>query len=219
MSTPVKNIFALPKGMLLFLGIYALSFPLFLVEHLTFQSAVIQEWVAMSPALVWKGELWRIVTYELFAGSVLPWAVNLFWLITLVLILARDWSSTKFWTYCLVAAIGGAVPIVLLRPQLSALVFGGGAVVFALLVAWDHLYRRERLIMLGLGEMSVRQAAIIIAVINLVIVFFTCGGWLMTLSFMCGGAAGWLYLVIGRKRIMSRHSQVTESARIARLEL
>ena len=32
MNNPIKNIFALPKGMLLFLGIYAVSFPVIYLE-------------------------------------------------------------------------------------------------------------------------------------------------------------------------------------------
>ena len=219
MNHPIKNILALPKGMLLFLGIYALSFPvLWLEKHLTGQSLLV-DWLGLSPALVWKGQVWRVVSYALLAGGVVAWVVNFFWLATLVSILARDWSSKTFWAYCLVAAFAGAVPIVLIAPQADVRVFSAGAIIFALLVAWDRLYRRERLLMLGLGEVSVRQAAIVIAVINAVITFFSCGGWLFTLSMMCGAVAGWIYLAIGQRRVMSRPSQVAESERIARLEL
>ena len=219
MSSPVKNILALPKGMLLFLGIYALSFPaLWLEVHLTGRS-MLAEWLGLSPLLVWKGQVWRAVSYALLAGGILPWVVNLFWLITLVSILARDWSSKTFWVYCLFAAFAGALPIILIAPRVDARVFSAGAIIFALLVAWDRNYRRERLLMLGLGEMSVRQAAIFIAAINAIITFFSCGGWLFTLSMMCGGIAGWIYLVIGQRRVMSRPGHVAESERIARLEL
>jgi membrane associated rhomboid family serine protease len=219
MSSPVKNILALPKGMLLFLGIYALSFPVLWLEvHLTHRSMLV-EWLGLSPALVWKGQAWRAVSYAFLAGGILSWVVNLFWLITLVSILARDWSPKGFWAYCLFAAFAGALPIIFIAPHVDARVFSAGAIIFALLVAWDRNYRRERLLMLGLGEMSVRQAAIFIAAINAIITFFSCGGWLFTLSMMCGGIAGWIYLAIGQRRVMSRPGQVAESERIARLEL
>ena len=48
---------------------------------------------------------------------------------------------------------------------------------FALLVAWDRLYRHERLILLGIGEISVRQAAILIAVIDSCRYGLFVGGW------------------------------------------
>jgi membrane associated rhomboid family serine protease len=98
-------------------------------------------------------------------------------------------------------------------------VSGAGAIVCALLLAWEHFYRRERILMLGLGEVSVRQAAFFIIGLNAVISFFSCGGWPFTLSMLCGGATGWLFLLIGKKRVMSRGSRIVESQRVARLEL
>jgi membrane associated rhomboid family serine protease len=219
----MKNVFSnlfssLPAGMRIFLLCYALGFPVLMLGHLSHTFAL-EDWLALSPALVWKGQVWRVLTYAFLAGGILGWVVNLFWFVTLISILGRNWSSVAFWFFCLFAAIAGALPIVLLMPGTDARVLSGGGIIFALLVAWDRLYHRERLIMLGIGEMSVRQAAIFVAVINAVIVFFSCGGWLLTLSMMCGGLAGWIYLALGSKRLLSRSSQTVESERIARLEL
>ena len=219
MNNPIKNILTLPKGMLLFLAIYALSFPALWLEIHFNHHSILVEWLGLSPALVWKGQLWRAVSYALLAGGILAWAINLFWFATLMSILRNDWSSSSFWIYCLVAAIGGALPLLLIEPHADVPVLTAGALIFALLVAWDRFYRRERILMLGIGEVSVRQAAIFIAALNAVITFFSCGGWPFTLSMMCGGVAGWLWLAIGQKRVMSRGSQVVESNRGARLEL
>lgn len=219
MNNPIKTIFALPKGMLLFLGIYALSLPAIWLEIYFTHHSMLVDWLGLTPALVWKGQVWRMVSYELLAVSVLGWAINLFWFATLISILQRDWSSLSFWIYCLVAALGGALPIILVRAHAEMPAFGPGAIVLALLVAWERYYRRERIIILGLGEVSVRQAAIFIAALNAVICFFTCGGWLFTLSMFCGGLAGWLWLTLGQRRVMSRGSKIVESERVARLEL
>jgi len=219
MNNPLKNIFALPKGMLLFLGLYAVSFPVIFLEMKINHRSVLVDWLGLSPALVWKGQVWRLMSYALVGGGVLGWAINLFWFTTLISILRNDWSSLSFWICCLVAAAGGALPVVLIYPHADVPVLAAGAVVFALLAAWDRFYRRERLIMLGIGEVSVRQAAIFIAVLNAVICFFSCSGWLFTLAMFCGGAVGWLWLAVGQRRVMSRGSQVVESQRTARLEL
>jgi len=219
MSSPIKNIFALPKGMLLFLVIYALGFPVVWLEMQFNHHSMLVEWLGLSPALIWKGQVWRAVSYALLAGGIVGWAINLFWFATLILLLARDWSSRSFWIYCLVGAAGGALPLILIRPHADMPVLTAGALIFALLVAWDRNYRRERILMLGIGEVSVRQAAIFIAALNAVITFFSCGGWLFTLSMMCGGVAGWVWLTLGQKRVMSRGSQVVASERGARLEL
>jgi hypothetical protein len=90
--------------------------------------------------------------------------------------------------------------------------------IFALLAAWDWFYRRERLILLGIGEISVRQAAILIAVINSLILFFCCG-WFLMLAMWCGGLAGWLWLVARAKIFMGKTAQQIRSERVARLEL
>lgn len=219
MNNPIKNIFALPKGMLVFLSLYALSFPVLWLEvQITHHSALV-EWLGLSPALVWKGQVWRVMSYAFLAGGILGWAINLFWFATLISMLRNDWSSLSFWIYCLVAAIGGALPIILIKPHADVPVLTAGALIFALLVAWDRFYRRERIIMLGLGEVSVRQAAIFVAALNAVVCFFSCGGWLFTFSMMCGGVAGWLWLALGQRRVMNRGSRVVESERVARLEL
>ncbi len=219
MSTPLKNIFALPKGMLLFLGLYAVSFPLIWLEfHFTGHS-VVGDAVGLSSALVWKGQFWRLASYAFFTAGVLGWAINLFWFATLIGLLRNDWSSLNFWMFCIVAAVGGALPIILFSPHDERIFLGAGALIFALLVAWDRLYKRERIMMLGIGEVSVRQAALFVAGLNAVICFFSCGGWLFTLSMVCGGVAGWLYLAIGDKRVMSRGGKIIGSERVARLEL
>ena len=218
MNTPLKNIFALPKGMLLFLGLYAVSFPLIWLEFHFAGHSVVGSAVGLSSALVWKGQLWRLATYAFFTAGVLGWAINFFWFATLVSLLRNNWSSLNFWMYCVVAAIGGALPIVLLVPHDGNYLLGADALIFALLVAWDRHYKRERIMMLGIGEVSVRQAALFVAALNAVICFFSCGGWLFTLSMFCGGGAGWLYLAIGSKRVMNRGGKIIESQRVARLE-
>ena len=219
MNNPLKTILALPKGMLLFLGLYAASFPIMYLEaRLTGQSTVLG-WLGLQPVLVWKGEIWRALTFELISANVLGWAINLFWLATLINILRNDWTSLRFWIFCLISAVGAAVPLLLIFHQTEFPLAGAGGIVCALLLAWDRFYHRERIIMLGLGEVSVRQAAFFIILLNAVISFFGCGGWAFTLSMLCGGGAGWLWLALGQKRVMSRGSRVVASERVARLEL
>lgn len=219
MNNPFKSIFALPKGMLLFLAIQALSFPVIYLEAKLAGHSTILEWLGLSPALVWNGEIWRVLTFDLINAGVVGWAINTFWLATMISILRNDWTSLRFWTFCLTAGLGGALPLLLIFSKVEIPITGAGAIVCALLVAWDRFYHRERIMMLGLGEVSVRQAAIFIIGLNAVITFFSCGGWQFTLSMLCGGAAGWLFLMITQQRLMRRGSQIVESQRAARLEL
>jgi membrane associated rhomboid family serine protease len=213
-----NNLFlSLPIGPRLLLLIFALGFPLALLGHYT-HTFELYSGLGLSPALVWKGQLWRMLSYGLLAGGPVDWAVSLFWLATLVTLLGRNWSALEFWGFCLFGIFAGAFPVVLLMPKMGIPLAGGAAMIFALLVAWDWFYHNERLILLGLGEISVRQAAILIAVINSIILFF-CNGWFLMLAMWCGGAAGWFYLFVRWKLVMGKTGQQVRSERMARLEL
>ena len=218
----MKNLFrnyfsSLPWGMRLFLLIFVVGFPTAWIG-LRAQLFDLYGWLALTPALVWKGQVWRIVTYAFLPIGPVDWCVSLFWLMTLLAILGRNWTARSFWGYSLLGALTGGLFVTLLKPGMPYGVVGGGAMIFALLVAWDWLYRNERLILLGIGEISVRQAAILIAVINSIILFFCCG-WFLMLAMWSGGVAGWLWLRIRAKIFLDRTPQQIRSERVARLEL
>ena len=213
-----NNLFlSLPIGARLVLLVYALGFPLALLGHYT-HTFEFYAWLGLSPAQVWRGQIWRVLSYGFLAGGPVDWAVSLFWLATLISILGRNWSALEFWAYCLLGIFAGALPIVLIKSGMEGSLAGGAAMIFALLVAWDWFYRNERLILLGIGEISVRQAAILIAIVNSLILFF-CSGWFLMLAMWCGGLAGWLWLRIRAKLFLGKTAQQIRSERVARLEL
>lgn len=216
MKTLFRNFFSsLPFGTRLFLLTYAVGLVAWL--GVFFKWFDVYQWLALAPALVWKGQAWRLLTYAFLPAGPLDWIISLFWFATLVSILGRNFSARGFWAYCLMGALATALFIVLLRPRWSFPVAGSGGMIFALLVAWDQMYRRERLVLLGIGEVSVRQAAILIAIINsLIAVFFS---WFLMLAMWCGGIAGWFYFLVSSKRLMGRRAGQMQSERMARLEL
>jgi membrane associated rhomboid family serine protease len=218
MKTFFQGFFSsLPLGARLLVLSYALGFPLALALSYT-HVMELGDWMALWPPWVRRGEAWYLVTYAFLPNGPVDWVVSLFWLATLVSVVGRNWSSIELWGYCLLATVFGALVVVAANPPLRSPIVGNGAMIFALLAAWYRLYGRERLIMLGLGEMSVRQAAFIITFIE-VLVSWYCLGWFVTLAMMCGGVIGWLYLFLRGKHAMNRRSQVVDSERIARLEL
>lgn len=197
--------------------LYALGFPLDRLGHYT-HTFELSDWLALCPPLVWKGEIWGLITYAFLSSGVIDWVVSLFWLATLVSIVCRNWSGRELWTYCLLATLAGALVIIAIRPHLNCGIVGNGAMIFALLAAWYHLYGRERILLLGIGEVSVRHVVIAVALINALIAWFGLG-WLFTLSMISGGVVGWLYLFLLGKQALTRRSQVVDSDRISRLEL
>jgi membrane associated rhomboid family serine protease len=218
MKNQFRNFFAsLPLGARLIVLVNALSFPVAWVG-LTTHTFDLYGWLGLAPALVWKGQIWRLVTYGLLAAGPIDWLVGTFWLATLVSLVGRNWSSLGFWGYCLLGIFAGAVPIVLLRPGMQAVWVSNAGMLFALIAAWDWLYRNERLILLGFGEISVRQGAILVAIVNSAILFF-CAGWFFMMAMWCGGVAGGLWITIRAKVFLGKTPQQIRSERVARLEL
>ncbi len=218
MSNPLQKFFSgLPLGARALLLAYALCYPLSLAGHYS-HSFELSDWLALSPPLLWKGEAWCAFTYAFLPAGPVDWAVSLFWLATLLSVLGRDWSALQLWVFCLLTAGTGALAYSIMAPSSPYAVVGNGAIIFGLLAAWYRLYGLERIILLGIGEISVRQAAVIIAIIEALVLFF-CLGWKITLAMACGGLVGWLYLAIAGRRALSRRSQVVSSERVARLEL
>jgi len=219
MKNLFKNLFtSLPLGPRLIVLIYAVAFPVAYAGNAA-HAFNLYAWLGLCPALVWKGQVWRMLTYGLLPAGPVDWLLGTFWLATLASILGRNWTSLGFWGYCLLGVFGGALPIVIFLPGMTGYFAGSAAMVFALLVAWDWFYKNERLILLGLGEISARQAVILIAIINSVVLFFSCAGWFLMVAMWCGGVAGWLWLAARLKLLHGKPPQQMRSERVARLEL
>ena len=212
------NFFAsIPWGARLVFIVYFLTFPVALAGRYT-DTFDLYGWLGLSPALVWAGEIWRMITYGFLPASPIDWMLGTFWLATLVSVVGRNWSSLGFWAFCLLGIFAGAVPIVIFKSAWEFPLAGGAAMVFALLAAWDWFYRNERILLLGIGEISARQAALLIALINSAVLFF-CSGWFIMVAMWCGGIVGYLWLVLRAKLFLGKPPQQIRSERMARLEI
>jgi membrane associated rhomboid family serine protease len=218
MKTLFRNFFSgLPLGPRLLILVFLVGYPIAQLGYYT-HTFDIYGWLGLAPALVWKGQVWRVITYGFLPAGLLDYVLSLFWLATLVSVVGRNWTSAGFWGYCVLGVVAAAVPILVVVPTMPCRLIGGAGLTFALLAAWDWLYRRERLLLLGIGEISARQAALLIAFINSIILFF-CNGWFIMVCMWCGGIAGWLWLSLRAKLFLGKTPQQIRSERVARLEL
>ncbi len=218
MKAVFRNFFsALSNGAYLLLLIYAAAYPLMMAARYG-RAVELGPWLDLSPTLCWRGEIWRLVSYGFVANGIIDWAVGLLWMVILVGVLGRNWSSRELWTYCLITILAGGLVIVIVTPGRQTGVVGNAALIFGLLAAWYHLNGRERIVVPGIGGIKVRQAVVIIAIIEGLIAFI-CLGWLVTLAMMIGGGAGWLYLCWRGKHASRPGSRLTRSNSPGRLEL
>ncbi len=175
-------------------------------------------WLPLSGPKLWSGQIWRLVTYALLPAGILDFLMNGIALVMLGGLLERHWSRGQFWLYCLVAAVGAGLAKVLLQFSSPMPLVGAAPMMFGLLIGWGFLCGRENITILPFGEMTVWKLVLVASAVSFLIMFFTAG--LVTAIIMsAGGLAGWLYLWLKHKWLMSRASRVAHSERISRLEL
>ena len=178
----------------------------------------LSDWLALSGAKFWKGQLWRLVTYALLPAGIMDLVMNCLALVMLGEMLERHWSRTQLWLYCLVAVAGAGVTMVLLQFVTSTAVTGAAPMIFGLLVAWGFLSGREIINVPVFGEITVWKLVICVAAVSLAVISLSMG-LVSALILAAGGLTGWLYLWLKHKWLMSRPSHMAHSERISRLEL
>ncbi len=212
-----KFLFPLKTGTRLLVLIFTLLYVTAFIGAVT-KSFDLVDWLGLRSTSVWHGELWRVVTYAFLAPTLLVFVINGILLITLCAFLERVWSSKELWLYCFISAAGAGLAKVLVTPSDPVLMVASVSLIFGLLVAWARLYGHEQVWFMGLWEMNVRTAAWVFGIVN-VIIIFPCAGFVNTLILLCGGVAGWLYLVLRVRTVLAQQSQTVGSVRMGRLEL
>ena len=197
--------------------VFGLSYLVALVGNLS-HTFNLYHWLSLSTGALGRGQIWRLVTCGLTPGGLLDWLFGLIWFSVLGGQLERLWSSGTFWCYCLLGILGGVLPLLFLLPPSVAVVAGSPPATFGLLAAWYRLCGHERLLLHGLGPVSVRQAAVVIAGLNAAIVYVG-NGWKVMLCLMCGALAVWLGLSVHRRWNILKIQRASGSSRMNRLEV
>lgn len=166
----------------------------------------------------WAGEIWRVATYCLLPGGWPDLLLNGFFIAWLGGMLERGWRRGDFLLYCLIAAVGTGLAKVLLTSSSLFPLVGMGGVVFGLIAAIWFLLGHERVMFLGIGQMSMRTAMWIIGGVNLVIAF-PCAGWVNTLITLGGAVTGWIYLALRTRIPRSARGRLVPDDRVRKLEL
>jgi membrane associated rhomboid family serine protease len=175
-------------------------------------------WLALSSRAFWSGAVWQAVSYTLLPAGLTDFLINGLMLVMLGIYVERVWSKKELWVYCIVCVAGAGLAKVLLQPSSPVLMVGTTSVVLGLLVACARLFAGERMLLMGIWNMSVRTMALLMTILTLVTMFL-CAGLLNTLIMLSGGVSGWIFLTVRWKIIGNRPCTVVNSERIGRLEL
>ncbi len=172
----------------------------------------------LSSEALGRGQIWRLLTCGLTPAGLLDWLFGLVWFSVLGGQLERLWSSRTFWCYCVIGILGGVLPLLCILPAGVSVVVGSAPATFGLLAAWYRLCGHERLLLHGVGPVNVRQAAMMIGVLNAAIVYVG-NGWKVTLCLMSGALAVWVGLSIHRRWNRVRLQRASGPSRMNRLEV
>jgi membrane associated rhomboid family serine protease len=204
-------------GVRMLLGLLTLAYLVIAIGDITGRYHLEGSLTLSAPAF-WTGDIWSILTYVLVPVSLLTFFVNGLMMVFLGGVLERMWSRGDFWIYCLVVVVGtGFIEIISPFSSQTSLA-GSSPLVLGLFIAWGFIFRREKIALVPLGEMTVGVIALVACVIDLVMIWSSAG---MGTAFVVlgGGLIALLYLWLGERRLMTRPAQVVSSARMDRLEL
>jgi membrane associated rhomboid family serine protease len=175
-------------------------------------------WLGLSSRAFWSGGLWRVGSYALLPGGWFEFLINGFMLVSMGMFLERFWTKKELWVYCVICAVGAGVAKVVLQPSSPAMMVGSAGIVLGLVIAWGRMFPSERMLLMGMWEMSVRTLAIVLGIATLLLMV-PCGGIVNALVALFGGLSGWLFLTLRWKISRNRPCAVVNSERIGRLEL
>jgi membrane associated rhomboid family serine protease len=175
-------------------------------------------WLGLNGPTFWHGRVWPIVTYSLLPATLLDFIFN--WVMVLVLgtYLERVWSCRQLWRHCLISTLGAGLAKVLLDPAGPALMVGTTPIVFGLLAAWGSLFATERVLFWFIWDMSVRQVALVLAIVS-ALLMLPCAGIKTVAIMLCGGVAALVSLWVQSRFCRARASRSFVSERMGRLEL
>jgi membrane associated rhomboid family serine protease len=168
----------------------------------------------VAPA-VWKGQIWRLVTHPIMAGTVIDLLLGVISMIVLAPRLERVWSGWQLWTYCLIMGIGtGLVVMILSLVSINIMMTGPSCLTFGMMAAWMRLFGDEHVLLFGIWEITIMRAGLLFGLLS-----FAFLPWMSVLVLFLIGLMAWFYLTIRWKMNAAVQSRPVSSDRIRNLEL
>lgn len=175
--------------------------------------------LALSPAAVWRGEVWRLFTYPFFPAGPLDLLMGGWAVLWLGAWLEREWSALECWLYGGVGTTAAGALACLLFPRVEASLGGSAILVACLLAAWFRLCGHRRVQVAPDWETSVRSVALAWGAVLAVFAWFSCGRWFALPMLAASSAAGWVYLSLRWRRLERAAHRPLVSNRVRHLEL
>lgn len=153
---------------------------------------LLDEWVSLSPSRIWRGEIWRLVTWVFVESGPLGLLLTCACIYKFGGELVPRWGEPRLQRF-MVEVLGGAAVVTALLALVSTDVWhmhqlGGWSVGNALVIAWARQYPQRALALHGLVVLSGRNLIAAIIGMNVVYAIFR-GPLAMALELLvCAGA-------------------------------
>src|SRR5579871_157020 len=159
-------------------------------------------WFGLVPALVLRGALWQIFTYQFLHAGVGHILFNMLTLWMFGVAIEGAWGQQRFLRYYLTCGAGAGVCVVLvalIAPALGdpqAVTVGASGAIFGVLLAFGIMYPNAAILLFLLFPVPAKWAVVIFGAIEL-FGFTTGGGNVSHAAHLGGLLVGYLYLKYG----------------------
>lgn len=175
-------------------------------------------WLGLTPAQVWQGKIWPLLTHAYLPGGWMDLILNGFVLVMISLTLERFWSGRELLLYTGICAVAGGIVTVLVFSGSREVMLGLQNLLMSLLVAWGRLLGHERVTLWGSLDLSVIQVVLGLGFLLGLLTFMSLGRFGLV-ALAAAGGSGWLYFFMRWRWMMSSASQAASTDRMRKLEL
>lgn len=149
---------------------------------------------ALIPALVERGEIWRLFTYQFLHGSTFHLAINMFALWMFGSELAPRWGPRFFLRYYLLCAVGGGILFTLARLGTWVPSVGASGAIYGILVAYAMWFPNRRVYLYFVLPIPVRFFIFFLLVLEVSQSMTSSGAGIAHAAHLGGMGFGYAYL-------------------------
>lgn len=156
------------------------------------------DWAArefgLIPAMVQRGEVWRLFTYQFLHGSALHLMLNMFALWMFGSELAPRWGSRFFLRYYFVCAVGGGILFTLVRLGTSIPSVGASGAIYGILMAYAMWFPNRQVYLYFVLPIRVRYLIIFLILLETMQAIESTGTGIAHAAHLGGMGFGYVYL-------------------------
>jgi len=156
------------------------------------------DWVVrefgLIPALVQRGEIWRLFTYQFLHGDAFHLALNMFVLWMFGSELAPRWGASFFLRYYFVCAVGGGVLFTLLRLGTWIPSVGASGAIYGILMAYAMWFPNRQVYLYFVLPIRVRYLIVFLIALETTQAIQSTGTGIAHAAHLGGMGFGYAYL-------------------------